>query len=228
MTKSKILVVDDDPGILNFTRTKLNSSGYEAMTATNGYECIDCLRMEKVDLVVLDLIMPRMEGLECLARIRAFSSIPVIILSARGSDEARIKGLKLGADDYLPKPFNPDELVARIETVLRRLDRLSVQRIKSVVIKDITVDFESHSVNKAGRDIQLTRIEWLLLSHLAANAGRLITQRELLARIWGPEYVDDLQILRTWMSRLRRKLGHAGNSTFIRTVAKSGYIIDNG
>jgi two-component system KDP operon response regulator KdpE len=170
-----------------------------------------------------------MDGFETLKQIRAFSSVPVIILSARGTDADKIKGLGLGADDYLPKPFNPDELIARIEAVKRRIspteNRLNPEPLQ---LPGISIDFESHRVNVRGQDVSLARIEWLLLNELARNAGRLMPYKDILTQVWGPEYRDDIQILRTWISRLRYKIEEYPDSPkIIRTIPKIGYIIEN-
>ena len=184
--------------------------------------------MQEPDLMILDLIMPKMDGLDTLKKMRTFSKIPVIILSARGDDTDKIKGLSLGADDYLPKPFNPDELLARIEAIRRRLE--PAERLtspESLTVEDITINFKKHLVLARDTEVYLTRIEWLLLSELVKNAGRLMTYEDLLSRVWGPEYRDDVQLLRTWVSRLRNKLEKdPGNPTLIRTIPKIGYIID--
>jgi len=172
--------------------------------------------------------MPKMDGLEMLKQLRTFSPVPVIILTAKGADTDRIKGLQLGADDYLPKPFNPDELVARIEAIRRRLEPDERRRTTEVLqIGAITIDFRKHNVLVNGEEKYLTRTEWLLLSQLVNNAGRLMLYEELLTQVWGPEYRDDVQILRTWISRLRSKLeSDPDKPPLIRTVPKTGYIID--
>jgi two-component system KDP operon response regulator KdpE len=222
------LVVDDEERIVNFLRAKLKASGYDVLTASNGVEGIEQVEGQEPDLVVLDLLMPRMDGFETLKQLRSFSSVPVIILSAKGADADKIKGLGLGADDYLPKPFNPDELVARIEAVRRRLtpaDRRGTP--EPLAAGDVRIDFRARRVLVRGKEEHLTRIEWLLLSELARNTGRLMTYEELLTRVWGPEYRNDVQTLRTWVSRLRYKLEkEPGNPRLIRTVPKTGYIME--
>jgi two-component system KDP operon response regulator KdpE len=178
--------------------------------------------------VVLDLIMPQIDGLETLRRLRSFSALPVIVLSARDADIDKIKGLKLGADDYLAKPFNPDELVARIEAVRRRLQPDDKRKTyESMSLGDLSIDFQRRLVSVGGKETYLTHIEWLLLSELAQNAGRLMTYDNLLVRVWGPEYRDDVQLLRTWISRLRHKVEKdPQNPELIRTMPKSGYILE--
>jgi len=224
----RILVVDDEERILNFLSTKLKASGYEVLTAPNGVKGLEQVQAQEPDMVVLDLLMPKMDGLEMLKQLRTFSPVPVIILTAKGADTDRIKGLQLGADDYLPKPFNPDELVARIEAIRRRLEPDERRRTTEVLqIGAITIDFRKHNVLVNGEEKYLTRTEWLLLSQLVNNAGRLMLYEELLTQVWGPEYRDDVQILRTWISRLRSKLeSDPDKPPLIRTVPKTGYIID--
>jgi DNA-binding response OmpR family regulator len=172
--------------------------------------------------------MPGMDGFETLKQIRAFSSVPVIILSAKEANVDKIKGLKLGADDYLAKPFNPDELVARIEAVRRRLSPSESRKVVDVIIiGNLSINLKNHLVSVDGKEIQLTRIEWLLLSELARNRGKLLMYGELLTRVWGPEYRDDVQILRTWVSRLRHKIEPEPDcSPIIHTIPKTGYMID--
>jgi DNA-binding response OmpR family regulator len=223
----RILVVDDEERILNFLTTKLKASGYEVLTAGNGVTGLEQVQAQGPDLVVLDLLMPKMGGLDMLKQLRTFSPVPVIILTAKGADTDRIKGLQLGADDYLPKPFNPDELVARIEAIRRRLEPDERRKIPEVLeLGNITVDFQKRNVLVNGQEKYLTRTEWLLLSQLINNAGRLMLYEELLTQVWGPEYRDDVQILRTWISRLRSKLESDPDNPLIRTVPKTGYIID--
>lgn len=223
-----ILLVEDEERILNFLRTKLRAVGYRVLTATNGLEALESVRAEEPDLIVLDVVMPKMDGFEMLTQLRRFSAVPVIILSAKGADEDKIKGLSLGADDYLPKPFNPDELVARVEAVRRRLKPAEERKnLETKYLGGIEIDFKKHTVTSGGEEKYLTRIEWLLLRELALNAGRLMTYEELLSRVWGVEYLSDIQLLRTWISRLRYKLeGTSGDPGLIRTVPKAGYIID--
>lgn len=223
-----MLVVDDEQRIVNFLKAKLKASGYDVLTAGDGAQALEQIQTQKPDLVVLDLLMPRMDGFEMMRQLRSFSSIPIVILSARGADADRIRGLKLGADDYLAKPFNPEELIARIEAVRRRLQPAQREKISEVLkFGDLAIDFSNRRVTAKNELRRLTRIEWLILSELVQNAGRLMPYEELLTRVWGPEYSDDVEVLRTWVSRLRRKLEpNPGSPTFIRTVPKAGYTID--
>lgn len=229
MKQFRILAVDDEPRIINFLTSKLRASGYQVITASNGLEALEQAQAQQPDLIVLDVVMPKMDGFETLKELRTFSAVPVIFLSARGTDIDRIKGLGLGADDYLPKPFSPDELVARIDAIRRRVGPVELRSPREQYMAgDITIDFARHYVSVAGKDVRLTRIEWLLLSELAQNSGRLMLYEDLLTRVWGPEYRDDVQLLRTWVSRLRYKIERDPNHpSAIRTVPKTGYIMDD-
>ncbi len=225
----RVLLVDDEDRILNFLRAKLTATGYEVLTAGNARAGLEEVKARHPDLMVLDLVMPGMDGFEALRELRSFSGIPVIILSARGSDTDKIRGLMTGADDYLAKPFNPDELIARIEAMRRRLEPETGRTMpEPVTLGDKTVDFERRQVCAGHQEIKLTRIEWLLLNELARNAGRLMLYDDLLTRVWGPEYRNDVQLLRTWINRLRKKLEEDPHQPkLIRTVPKTGYIIDS-
>jgi len=228
MKRFRILIVDDEVRITNFLRSKLKASGYEVLTAGNGFEGLEQAQAQEPDMIILDVLMPKMDGLEMLKELRSFSTVPVIMLTAKGADADRIKGLELGADDYLPKPFNPDELVARIEAVRRRLQPGEKLKIPEVIgLGHVTIDFKKHLVLVRGEKQYLTRIEWFLLSQLVNNAGRLMLYEELLTRVWGPEYRNDVQILRTSISRLRHKLEDDPNDPeLIRTIPRTGYILD--
>jgi len=228
MKRFSILLVDDEERILNFLKTKLKSLGFEVLLAGNGVEALEQIQGQEPDLVVLDVIMPKMDGFQTLKELRIFSSVPVIMLSARGDDSDRIKGLGLGADDYLPKPFNPDELVARIEAIKRRLNSPERKKTpKELVLHGLNINFDERRITVRGEEVKLTRIEWLLLNELVSNAGHLMVYYDLLARVWGPEYRDDIQILRTCISRIRQKIENEPyNPTIISTVPKTGYIFN--
>ena len=226
MKKLSVLVVDDEERIINFLRSKLRVSGYEVLTAGNGKEAFERFHNYGPDIIVLDLVMPEMDGFEFLKELRTFSQVPVIILSARSEDVDKIQGLNLGADDYLPKPFNPNELIARIEAISRRIVQEQKSKpVDTLVLKDVHVDFKAHSLLVRGTEEHLTRIEWLLLAELVQNTGRVIAYEDLLSRIWGPEYRNDIQILRTWISRLRNKIeNNPEQPEYIMTVPKLGYM----
>jgi len=224
----RVLVVDDEPRIIKFLKLRLKASGYEVLTASNGLEALELVQAEEPDMLVLDVVMPGIDGFETLKQVRAVSPVPVIILSAKEASTDKIRGLELGADDYLAKPFSPDELVARVEAVKRRLASSQDRKvIDSIALGRLTLSLKKHIVIVDGKEVPLTRIEWLLLSELARNVGKLMLYGELLTKVWGPEYRDDVQILRTWVSRLRNKIEREpSHPVIIRTVPKMGYIID--
>lgn len=229
MEKYTVLIVDDEEPIRYFISLKLGAEGYRTLTAANGMEAMRTLKSEHVDLVLLDLIMPQMDGVETLKEIRSNSTIPVIIVTAKNEDESKVRGLNLGADDYLSKPFSPEELLARIKAVRRRLEpaKRSEMLLGTFSYGQVLVDFKKHKVTMQGTDIHLTPIEWRLLGELMANAGRFVSYDDLLSRVWGPEYKGSLELLHSWMSRLRRKIEKdPHNAGVIRTIFKSGYIIE--
>jgi two-component system KDP operon response regulator KdpE len=174
------------------------------------------------------MMMPEKDGLETLKEIRDFSAVPVIVLSARGADADKIKGLEVGADDYLSKPFNPDELLARIKALRRRFEPAEARKtLGTLSFEDLTINFENRAVTVGGEEKYLTNIEWLLMSELARNTGRLVTYSYLLSRVWGAEYRDDVQLVRSWVSRLRHKIEKdPDNPRLIRTLPKAGYIMN--
>jgi two-component system KDP operon response regulator KdpE len=225
MRKNLILVVDDEPPIVRLVKAKLRVDGYEVITASDGKEALRVLQQESPDLVVLDVMMPDMDGFETLRRIRQNSTVPVVMLTARGSDMDKLKGLQSGADDYITKPFNPDELEARIAAILRRT--LGAQQATPEAVlhyPGLKIDLERKIVTARGEEVRLSRTEWDLLGQLAGNAGRVMMHSELLSRIWGPEYRNETQYLRTWVSRLRAKLEPPDNSLrLITTYPGMGY-----
>jgi two-component system, OmpR family, KDP operon response regulator KdpE len=222
-----VLVVDDEPRILRFVRTELESDGYRVLVASSGRQAIELHDSERPALVILDLIMPDVDGFEVLRRIRVSARTPVIVLTARASDVDKIRGLDLGADDYLTKPFNPEELAARMRAVLRRSQVGSPVALRQMFTFDsLQVDLERRRVTVDGTDVSLSPTEWQLLANLLQNAGRVILHEDLLGMTWGPEYRNDLQYLRVWVSRLRRKLGESSNEPgLIKTVPGVGYTI---
>ena len=228
MKRTRVLVVDDEVRILKFLQIKLKSENYEVLTASSGQEALDSVYAQEPDIIILDVVMPGLDGLETLKQIRTMSGVPVIILSARGDNIDKVKGLKLGADDYIAKPFSPDELVARIEAVQRRIKtHRTPKTFEELSFDNFHINFQNHTVTTNNQEIRLTRIEWLLMSELVQNAGSLMLYSDLLTRIWGPEYKDDVQILRTWMSRLRNKIEtDPKNPVLLQTIPKTGYIFN--
>ncbi|HWO73824.1 MAG TPA: response regulator transcription factor [Dehalococcoidia bacterium] len=222
-----VLAVDDEPGILRLIRLELTEQGFRVIGATDGEEALRLFEQQRPDVVVLDIMMPDMSGLEVMRRLRERANTPVILLTGRDRDEDKVRGLELGADDYLVKPFNPQELTARVRAVLRRAVRAETISDSLIKVRDVEIDLDRRLVKKAGETVSLTRTEWMLLQHLASNAGRVMLNTELLSKVWGPEYVDDLQYLRVWISRLRSKLedDHT-HPTLIKTLQGIGYLLD--
>ena len=225
MRKQLVLVVDDEPAIVRLVRAKLQADGYGVMTASRGEEAITALDDERPDLIILDLMMPGMDGYETLRRIRSTTQVPVIMLTARAGDADRLKGFQVGADDYVTKPFNPDELAARVAAVLRRTTGSAPAGGRTTLrYPGVEIDLERRRVTLHDEEVRLSRTEWELLSQLAANAGRVMLHGELLSRIWGPEFRDEVHYLRTWVSRLRAKLEPEEDSpTLISTFPGIGY-----
>jgi two-component system KDP operon response regulator KdpE len=220
--KQLILVADDDPPILRLVRLKLQTEGYGVITATNGLEAVEAVVEHDPDLLILDVMMPVMDGLEALQRIRQSSSVPIILLTARAGGHDKVRGLDRGADDYVTKPFDPDELAARVAALLRRATGELVPTSQILVYPNATIDLTNRQVLVAGEEVAFTRTEWEVLHQLAANAGRVMLHGELLSRIWGPEFRDETYYLRTWVSRIRKKLGDA-DGVLIRTYPGVGY-----
>ena len=201
--RQRILLVDDDPGIMTAVRQALTNHGYEMTTASDGLEALAVFDRDIPDLILLDLVMPRCGGLEVCQQIRQCSTIPIIVLSIKGSEADIVSVLDLGADDYLVKPFRLAELLARVRAVLRRGNKIIATK---VICGDMEIDTEKHKVTVANRNVTLTPIEYALLAELAKNVGRVLTTRLLLQRVWGPEYSDSTDYVKGVIRRLRAKL----------------------
>ncbi len=220
-----VLVADDEPRITKLVALTLHDEGFRVVTANSGEEALRRAEEVRPDIVLLDIVMPDLDGIEVMRQLREWRPVPVILLTAKGSTADKAKGLDLGADDYVAKPFHPDELAARVRAVLRRAAGSPGAGV--VRLGDIEIDLERRIVTRNGELVSLSRTEWLLLQHLAANAGRVVLHTELLTKVWGPEYRDDLQYLRVWISRVRRKLGAApGEPGPITTFQGIGYVLD--
>ncbi len=202
-----VLVADDEPRLVDVVRLNLELEGYRVIAADNGIEALERLKADLPDLVVLDVMMPELDGFETLRRIREVSSIPVLMLTVRGEEGDRIRGLEIGADDYLTKPFSPRELQSRIKALLRRTFMPAPPRKTRIVVDDdLTIDFNSGAVWVRGEKVTLRPTEYRLLYHLVNNAGRLMTHETLLSKVWGPEYRDESHYLRLYITYLRQKL----------------------
>jgi DNA-binding response OmpR family regulator len=223
--KKRVLVVDDEPRIRRFVRMNLDLEGYEVMEAEDGLAALNKVREVLPDLVLLDVMMPDMDGFETLEQIRQTSSVPVIMLTVKGDEEDRIRGLDLGADDYVTKPFSPRELSSRIRAVLRRVEPTKPAGGEPLVIdEDLAIDFPRREVIARGEHIKLRPTEYRLLLHLVENAGWIVPQETLLAKVWGPEYRDDNQLLRLYITYLRKKIEpDPANPRYILTERGVGY-----
>lgn len=226
--KTTILVADDDPQILRLVTRNLQLEEYQTQTATNGEEALAQIEAKVPDAVLLDVMMPKMDGFTVCQRVREFSTVPIILITARGQEHDKIRGLDLGADDYLTKPFNVDELLARVRSVLRRSAFVAGeqgQTVPQATYGDIAVDFAQHQVARAGNAIDLTPIEYRVFTYLAQNAGRVLTQNMLLEHVWGAEYSGEHHMLQVNVNRLRRKIEpDAATPRYIITKPGVGYM----
>lgn len=205
--KTKLLIIEDDADLVKALELYFARAGYAVFTAANGLEGLQTLFNERPDMVILDIAMPKLDGWEVCRRIRELSQVPIVILTARVQEEERVKGLKLGADDYVVKPFSLKELEARLEAVLRR--SRAAKPMKDGVIfanKELVIDSDRLIVTRDGRHVELTPTELRLLLYLAENEGRVLTHRQILEKIWGAEYVDDVDYVKLFVYRLRRKI----------------------
>jgi len=225
-TQPLVLVADDEPRITKLVSIALSEEGFRVVTATGGEDALAKAEEIRPDIVLLDIVMPDLDGIEVMRQLREQRPVPVILLTAKGATADKAKGLDLGADDYIAKPFHPDELAARVRAVIRR--STGVEPGAGVVaFDDVEIDLERRMVRRNGELVQLSRTEWLLLQHLATHPGKVVLHTELLTKVWGPEYRDDLQYLRVWISRVRRKLGaKPGEPGRIRTFQGIGYLLD--
>jgi two-component system, OmpR family, KDP operon response regulator KdpE len=221
-----VLAVDDEAGILRLMKLELTGQGFRVITASNGEEAMKLVEEQRPDVLLLDVIMPEMTGLEVMRRVREQMNIPIIMVTAKDSDQDKVRGLEMGADDYIVKPFSPEEMGARIRAVLRRaIGNQNTERV--IKVQDVEIDLNRRIMTRNGEVVSLTRTEWLLLQYLAANAGKVMLNAELLSKVWGPEYHDDVQYLRVWVSRLRRKLEPNPNEpVIIKTMQGIGYMLD--
>jgi len=203
--RTSILVIDDDHRMRRLLRVNLEQAGYRVTTAEDGPAALDLAELEPPDLILLDIMMPGMDGFTCLARLREFSDVPIILLTAKGEERDKVRGLDLGADDYLTKPFGPAEMLARVRAVLRRRQP-SEETPPVLVVGDLTINLARRRVIREAEEIRLTPTEYRLLYELATNPGRVMLHGELLSRVWGPEYRDEVDYLWTYVRYLRNKI----------------------
>ncbi len=225
MRKTRILVVDDELSIVKFLRANLETKGYKVLAAVDGTEALQTIEMELPDLVVLDIMMPKMDGFEVCRRLREWSQIPIIMLSARGDENDKVKCLDLGADDYITKPFGASELIARVRTVLRRTEAAAtIPTQPSFTSGDLRINFVKRQVTVAGKEVKMTPTEYSLLQEFVLNAGKVLTHTHLLNKVWGPEYREEREYLHVFVRRLRNKLEpDLANPEYIITVPGVGY-----
>ena len=229
-TKQNILVVDDEPQITRVLRTALAGHGYNVRTASDGDEALEIMREWKPELVITDLSMPNMGGLELCRRIRSKMAIPIIVLSVRGEEKPKVEALDSGADDYVTKPFNMNELVARVRAGLRRSATPAPQEDQtSIDAGDFHIDLQTRLVTVRGREVRLTPKEFDLLCYLAKNSGKVITHRTLLASVWGEMSTHQPEYLHVFMNHLRKKLEpEDGSVRYIVTEKWVGYRFEPG
>jgi two-component system KDP operon response regulator KdpE len=221
--KTKVLVVDDEPKIRMFIRANLEARGYEVIVAQDGNEAVEKAGIELPDIIVLDINMPQMDGIEACRRIREWTDTPIIVLSVRGDEKDKVSALDEGADDYITKPFGIEELLARIRVALRRSSSSNVS-LPVFAAGDLEVDLSKRLVHKKGAIIKLTGTEYELLTYLISNCDKILTHQELLQNIWGPEYGEESEYLRVFIRQLRRKIEKdPSNPQFILTVPRIGY-----
>ncbi|HZS79141.1 MAG TPA: response regulator transcription factor [Ktedonobacteraceae bacterium] len=225
-TKTKrILVAEDEAALRDFVSRNLRARGFEVLEASNGLEAIALWERENPQLLILDIMMPRMDGLEVCRRVREYSTVPIIVLTALDEEPDKVAALNLGADDYLTKPFGVEELLARVHAVLRRTQWEITPKVTGVKeFGDISIDLEGHVVRVRGNEVRLSRTEFALLKQLVTHAGKVLTHRMLLQSIWGPEYGGEAEYLRVYINRLRHKLEvDPANPRYLLTEQGVGY-----
>jgi DNA-binding response OmpR family regulator len=228
--KTTIVTADDDPQLLRLIARNLEFEGYEVLTASDGQQALEQIERSLPNLILLDVMMPKMDGFTVCKKVREFSTVPIIIVTARGQDQDKVKGLDFGADDYLTKPFSVDELLARVRAVLRRSQFTSNENSqglqKVATIGDLTIDYTQHLVMIQGKEVTLSPTEYRILSYLAQNTGRIVTQDLLLEHVWGAEYVGESHMLQVNINRLRHKIeDDPARPRYIKTKVGIGYVI---
>lgn len=224
-----VLVVDDEKPLREFMRRNLEVRGFNTMTASNGLEAMTIFESQNIDLVILDIMMPHLDGFETTRRIREVSSVPIIILTALGEQDDKIKAFDLGVDDYLTKPFGTGELLGRVKAVLRRAQWAEVlPDMETIVRGEIVADMVRHQITVRGNLIEVTPTEFNLLVYLMRNTGKVLTHRMILQHVWGPEYGEESEYLRVYMGKLRQKVEEdANHPRYIQTARGVGYHFEN-
>ncbi len=217
----RILVCDDEPQILRALKVILRDAGYEAVPASTGEEALDRAAVKPPEAAILDLMLPDIDGVELTRRLREWSQMPILVLSAVGEEDRKVEALAAGADDYVTKPFGPRELVARLGALLRRA--MPEEAEPTIVADGLEIDLAARSVRRDGEPVHLTPTEFGLLRELARNRGKLMTHRALLVAVWGIEYEDDFQVLRAHVANLRRKIEPPDGPRYVLTDPGVGY-----
>ncbi|ADB49153.1 response regulator transcription factor [Conexibacter woesei] len=217
----RVLVVDDELQILRALKVILRDAGYEPVAVATAEEALDAAATRPPDAAIVDLVLPDGDGIEVCKQLRAWSEMPILVLSAIGEEEQKVRALEAGADDYVTKPFGARELVARLAAALRRAGRTADE--PTIAVDGLELDLARRVVRREGEEVHLTPIEYDLLRVLARNRGRLMTHRALLTEVWGPAYGEDIRTLRTHIANLRHKIEPAGRPRFIRTDPGVGY-----
>jgi len=220
---TRVLVVDDEPPIVRAVAANLRVRGYEVVTASSGDAALEAVEANQPDCVVLDLGLPGVPGLEVLRRLRTWTQVPVVVLTAVDSERDKVAALDLGADDYVTKPFGVAELMARIRVAIRHGRGVAADRPRVIRAADVAIDLDAKLVTRAGAPVRLTPTEYRLLETMAINAGRLCTHRFLLERVWGPGYSEESQYLRVYMANLRKKLDDPAAPQLLLTEPGMGY-----
>jgi two-component system KDP operon response regulator KdpE len=220
MNGLRVLVCDDELQILRALRVVLKDAGFDVVAAATAEEALDTAAVHPPNAAIIDLVLPDGDGIDVCRQLREWSDMPILVLSAIGEDAEKIRALNAGADDYVTKPFNPDELVARLNAVLRRTQGRTPEPV--INVSGLEIDIAAHEVRRDGTPVHLTKTEFELLRVLAANRGRLMTHRALLTEVWGPGYADDKQVLRVHIANLRRKIDDGAHG-LIRTDPGVGY-----
>jgi two-component system KDP operon response regulator KdpE len=223
MSGERVLVCDDEIQILRALRVVLKDAGFDVVTTATAQEALDTASVHPPRAAIIDLVLPDGDGVDVCRRLREWSDMPIIVLSAVGEETEKIRALNAGADDYVTKPFSSGELVARLNAALRRAQSGATEPV--ITADGLSSDVAAHEVRRDGEEVHLTKTEFELLRVLAANRGRLMTHRSLLIEVWGPGYEEDNQVLRTHMANLRRKI-ETGGQRFIRTDPGVGYRFD--
>jgi DNA-binding response OmpR family regulator len=223
----RVLIVDDEPRYLRLLEANLRTEGYEVVTAQDGQQAVDVFSGQPIDLILLDIMMPRLDGFGATQRIREFSSVPIIILTAKGEEQDRVRGLDLGADDYLVKPFSATELLARVRAVLRRAQLpAETGQARFFTHENLRIDFARAEVWRGDQNVSLSATEYRLLLQFAHNLGKILTSEDLLTSVWGAEYKGDKEILWVSIARLRQKLEEdPHNPRHIVTRSGLGYLM---